>query len=134
MRSLFALSVLTLAVAGCDDTIFEGGEGGEIPDDAVGFEGVQAVVDTHCLGCHSAGSALGDLDLETDLHGAIVGVNGAYGLPIIDPGSLETSMFYLKTANQQGADGTDMPPGTGGLSAPENEIIAGWILDDAPAQ
>jgi len=132
-RSLLALSLFVLT-AGCDDTIFEGGGEGEIPTDAQGFEGVAAIVDIHCLGCHSSASALGGLDLETDLHGAIVGVTGDYGLPIVDPGNLDSSMLYLKTANQQGADGTDMPPGTGGLSAPENEIIANWILDGAPEQ
>jgi len=45
-RSLLALSLFVLT-AGCDDTIFEGGGEGEIPTDAAGFEGVQAIVDTY---------------------------------------------------------------------------------------
>ncbi len=129
-RSLLALALAVLPLAGCDDTIFEGGEA-EPVEGVEGFEGVQAIVSTHCLGCHSNASALGDLDLESDLYNAIVGVNGNYGLPIVDPGNLDSSMFYVKTTNQQGPDGSDMPPGTGGLSAPENEIIANWILDGA---
>jgi hypothetical protein len=132
-RSLLALALLVLPVTACDDTVFEGGEGAPV-EGVEGIEGVLAIADTHCLGCHSAASALGGLDLETDLHSAVVGVTGDYGIPIVDPGNLDTSMFYVKTTAQQGSDGTDMPPGTGGLSAPENEIIANWILDGAPNQ
>jgi len=118
---------------GCDDTLFVGADPGPATD-AQGFEGVQAIVASNCLTCHSADSALGDLDLETDLYAATVGVTGAYGVTIVEPGDLDNSMLYLKTTNQQGSDGSEMPVGTGGLSQPENDIIANWILDGAPAQ
>ena len=134
MRSLWLAALLPLALMGCDDTIFEA-PGGEVPTGVDGYEAVLAVADTHCLGCHSAASALGDLDLESDLHDATVAVEGFYGLPIVDPGSLETSMLYLKIANQQGdGDGTEMPPGSGGLSAPEIDLVGDWILDGAPRE
>jgi uncharacterized membrane protein len=132
-RVLLALPLLFVPSMGCDDTLFEGAQEGPV-EGTPGFAGVQAIVDAHCLGCHGAESALGDLDLETDLHGAIVGVTGDWGMVIVEPGDLDNSLFYLKTTNQQGANGSDMPIGTGGLSQPENETIANWILDGAPAE
>lgn len=126
--------VLTVALlAGCDDTVFTGGEGEPITG-VEGFEGVSAIVQRDCLGCHSSASALGGLDMETDLHSAIVGVDGDYGMPIVDPGAPENSSLFLKVTANQAIGGTDMPPGTGGLDASENDLIQTWILDGAPAQ
>jgi mono/diheme cytochrome c family protein len=125
--------VLTaLLLAACDDSVFLGG--GETVTGVEGFEGVAAIVDAHCLGCHSAASALGDLDLETDLYAAIVGVTGAYGEVIVEPGSPGDSIFYRKITADSTVPGVDMPPGSGGLSADETQIVAAWITDGAPEQ
>lgn len=132
-RFLFpALGLLALSLGACDDTVF--GTGGEVVTDVEGYEGVVAIADAQCLGCHGSNSALGGLDLETDLHAATVGVTGDYGVAIVEPGDPAASMFYMKITNTQGADGTDMPPTSGGLSADEAAIIEDWILDGAPAE
>lgn len=130
MRQLMGVAALLLA--GCDDTLFAT-SGGEIS--AEGYEGVVQISEANCLACHSAGSKLGDLDLETDLHAATVGVEGAYGTPIVTAGDPATSMFYLKiTATQGSSEGTEMPPGSGGLDASLADVVEAWILDGAPAE
>jgi len=131
---LTAIAALVLLV-GCDDILFNAGE--EVVTDAEGFAGVQAIVDTKCLGCHSAAGAPGayDLDLETDLHGAIVGVTGGYGVVLVEPGDPGASMFFQKVTNTQDAgNGSDMPIGSGGLPAEEAQIVEEWILDGAPLE
>jgi uncharacterized membrane protein len=132
MRRILALSAL-LGFAGCDDTLFQA-EGGEAVT-TEGFAGVQAIVDSKCLGCHSAAGAPGayDLDLETDLHGAIVDVVGGYGVVLVEPGDPAASMFFQKITNTQAdGNGSDMPIGSGGLPAEEAQIVEDWILDGAP--
>lgn len=129
-RGLLAALLFTAA---CDDIVFG-------PEDVVisstGYPAVQEIVDAEgCLGCHNAASSLGDLDLETDLHATTVDVTGAYGLPIVAPGDPAGSMLYLKITNTQGAsEGTDMPPGSGGLDADVIQIVEDWINDGAPAE
>jgi hypothetical protein len=51
----------------------------------------------------------------------------------VDPGSPDTSVFYLKITNQQ-ATGTDMPPGTGGLPTEASDLVKRWIEDGAPEE
>ncbi len=119
-------------LAGCDDTVF--GAGGEEVTGVEGYNGVLTIADTHCLGCHSAASALGGLDLETDLHAATVDVVGDSGFAIVTPNDPANSNLFRKITNTHEDAGTDMPPGTGGLSATEADIVEAWILDGAPAQ
>ena len=128
------LIVALLGLTACDDYLFgvATNEPTELPSES-GFAGVEQVVDAHCLGCHSPPQPLGGLDLETDLYGATVNVVGQYGLPIVFPNDPESSMFYLKLANQNPPNtGTDMPPGSGGLSPTLAAIVQDWILAGAP--
>ena len=119
-------------MAGCDDYIF----GEIVVDDQIseeGFGGVQQVVDQNCLGCHSAETALGELDLQSDLYGATVGVVGGYSIPIVLPRDPDNSMLYLKVVNMQPPyTGSDMPPGSGGLTHALAEVVRRWIEDGAP--
>jgi len=114
-RDLFALT----AEPACDleDTTVSG-----TPEEAA-----LAVVDAHCLGCHSAASALGNLDLETDFVGGTVGVVGAYDELIVAPGDPEASTLYLKVTADPDVPGTDMPPGSGGVPADDAAILRTWI-------
>ncbi|MEN0067959.1 MAG: c-type cytochrome domain-containing protein [Myxococcota bacterium] len=133
MRASF---VILVALAGCDDHIF----GEQVVDpatmpQATGLEGVEQMVQTQCLGCHSKGQALGDLNLETDLVAATVDVIGSYNLPIVLPGDPENSMFYRKITNTQDGQGSDMPPGSGGLAAGVTDIVYDWIVSlEAPPE
>lgn len=116
--------------AGCDDLVF--GKLPEPPLSQEGLAGVEEVADTYCLGCHSATAVLGQLDLETDLYTAVVDVPASSGQGLlVEPGSPETSILYLKITNAQ-ATGTDMPPGSGGLSVQATDIVKNWIADGAP--
>lgn len=128
-----ALIATLLFASACDDVLF-GAE--EVVITSSGLPAVEALVEAEgCLGCHNAASALGDLDLETDVHAATVGVVGAYGMPIVEPNDPAGSMFYLKITNTQGDnEGTDMPPGSGGIAAENVTIVEDWINDGAPAE
>jgi uncharacterized membrane protein len=124
--------VLLLCVAGCDDLVF--GPQAAPPLSQEGIEGVREIADGQCMGCHSAQAAFGQLDLQTDLYGALVGAPDSTGQGIlVDPGSPDTSVFYLKITNQQ-ATGTDMPPGTGGLPTEASDLVKRWIEDGAPEE
>ena len=126
-RTLFSV----LLLSACDDTVF----GVQEVVTTEGYEGVVAIADARCVGCHSAASAQGGLDLETDLHGSTVGVVGAYGVVIVEPGDPGASMLFRKVTNTQGAnEGVDMPIGSGGLDAAEADLIEAWILDGALAE
>jgi hypothetical protein len=71
MRS-FSILVLLCGASACDDTLFpSNGTDTPVTD---GWCGVRSVFNNTCVSCHSAGAALGGLDLETDPHAAIVGV------------------------------------------------------------
>jgi len=121
---------------GCDDYVF--GEEFVAADDvpmAEGLAGVEEIVQGQCLGCHSAESALGGLDLETDLVANTVDVVGSYNLPIVLPGDPENSMLYRKITNTQDGQGADMPPGSGGLSMALSDIVYDWIVSlQAPVE
>ena len=129
-------AVALLALPGCDDYLFgEIGAGETEVPEVEGFAGVREIVDARCLGCHSATSMLGGLDLETDLHASTVGVIGSYGLPVVLAGSPDDSILFLKiTDTHPDNTGTDMPPGSGGLPLVLTDIVQDWILDGAPAE
>lgn len=127
-----AAVVLVLLGTGCEDYIW----GEVVVDDNVqesGFAGVQQIVEQNCLGCHQKGTELGGLNLETDLYGATVNVVGQYSIPLVLPGEPENSMLYLKMADEQpDYTGTDMPPGSGGLSRALTGVVFDWIANGAP--
>lgn len=126
-----AVMVVGLA-GGCDDYIF--GDQRVAADEPMleGLDGVLNLVDTQCLGCHSAGQELGGLDLETDFEAATVDVLGQYNVLIVDPGNPEGSMFYLKITNDQDGQGSDMPPGQGGLGPAATDLVYNWIVSLDP--
>jgi hypothetical protein len=131
MRDGLVLGLL-LVTAGCDDLMF--GEQPEPPLSTEGYAGVVEICDTYCLGCHSATAVFGQLDLETDPYAAMVDVQASNGQGLlIEPGSPDTSIFYQKITNTQ-TSGTDMPPGSGGLSVEATDIVKRWIEDGAPRE
>lgn len=120
--------VLLLALAACDDHVFPVEEV-EVGD---GWCGVQEAFAASCLSCHSAALALGDLDLESDAHAAIVGVtSAAYGDVLVAPGDPEGSLLFRKIGGTQAADeGTAMPP-TAGLDEATVAVFRDWIAGGA---
>lgn len=119
----------------CDDALFEGhsGAGGVGTTAAEGWCGVQQVLAT-CTACHSAGGALGGLDLETDPHTALVDVtSAAYGVVLVAPGDPDGSLLVRKLEGTQGAsEGGEMPPG-GGIDAASVALVRQWVADGASA-
>lgn len=130
--------VFAVGAMGCDDYIF----GEQVVDrrdvpQSEGLAGVQEIVAAQCLGCHSASQALGDLDLETDIPAATIEVIGSFNLPIVLPGDPESSTLYRKITNTQDGQGSDMPPGSGGLAPALTDIVYDWIVsleDQAPTE
>jgi hypothetical protein len=131
MKSFWLIGVL-LAV-GCDDTLMSV----ETVDTAVAvgddYCAVQGIFSDQCLSCHSASAALGDLDLETDAYGALVGVqanvDGKATLVVADDPS--QSLLYTKMTGTQGdMQGDPMPP-AGQLDAMFTDAVAGWITSGA---
>jgi hypothetical protein len=127
-----AIVFLTLALLGCDDTEFHGGEPSQAVDcDAdADWCGVQQVFKAHCVSCHSAGGAAGGLDLETDAWNAIVQTESA-GNPgelLVAPGDPEGSLLFRKVHGTQDEDeGGIMPPGGEGLGTREKALLWEWI-------
>ena len=133
-RAAFVIVAMVLA-AGCDDTIFgQSGVDAE-PPSQTGYAGVQEISKGLCEGCHNSAGQQGGLDLSSDLHLATVGVMGQYGLPLVTAGQPENSMLFLKMSNTHPENtGTDMPPGSGGLSPSLTDVVEQWILDWAPRE
>lgn len=118
-------------VAGCDDVIY--GQAPAPPLSQTGWPGVEEVFDTYCLDCHSAEAAFGQLDLETNPYGAIVGVASSNGtMPLVDPSNPDNSLLYLKLVDQQ-PTGSKMPPAST-LSTEASDIVRDWIADGAPQE
>jgi hypothetical protein len=136
VRRLWGVLIL---LGGCDDTLFgpDAGDGEDTTPSATGYAGVQEMVSDHCLDCHgTTTNHLGqNLDLQTDLHGATVGVTGAYGIVLVVPNTPEESLFYTKITGTQPATGAGiaMPPGKV-LGDGTTQVVADWILAGAPAE
>lgn len=111
-----------------DPTGTDSGVGGE-----GGFCDARAVFSTRCVACHSASSAAGGLDLQTDAHAALVGVASSLyaGRTLVVAGDPDGSFLHAKvTATQAAGEGSVMPP-SGVLDAAEIEILRAWIADGA---
>jgi hypothetical protein len=127
--------LLSLLLLACNDDLVltEPSTSEPLPDDAEGYCAVQAIVQQSCLSCHSAASKLGDLDLETDAHAALVGVpaagDGAWTLVVA--GDADASAFYLKLLPSP-PFGAVMPPGST-LDDARLAIIRDWITAGADA-
>jgi len=128
MRPL--LVVLLLA---CNDDLVLSPPGDDAPPDAQGWCGVQAIFQSNCLSCHSAASHLGDLDLETDPHAALVGVQAAgdASRTLVIAGDPDNSALLAKLQPDPPFGGM-MPPGVP-LSAARVELVRQWIADGADA-
>lgn len=132
MNRSFALLVC-FALTGCDDHLFPNPKE-DTTLTSEGYCGVQELVAGGCLGCHSAGSAQGGLDLETDAHAALVGVaSAAYGVLLVDPGNPAGSLFYTKLAGtQELTQGGSMPP-SGTVDSATLGVLEAWITGGADA-
>ena len=135
MGLLLAVGALVLGVA-CDDTVFGEPLPGTGPStEPLGDEPwcqVLGVLESNCTACHSAGGAAGKLNLETDPHGALVGVTSPdYGVVLVVPGDVAGSLLAHKLRNTQGGEqGSSMPPGS---ALAEDDIVAveTWIAEGA---
>jgi hypothetical protein len=122
---------LALLLAACDDTTFL--TGGAEPVSGEGWCGVTSIFDGSCnAACHSAAASLGELDLETDPHAALVDVPSTYpGRTLVVPGDPDGSFLMIKLEGTQAAgEGTPMPQ-SGALSTEALELVRQWIADGA---
>jgi hypothetical protein len=116
-----------LLAIGCDDASF----GGSHEVTGSGFEAVVEVFNAECTACHNPATAasFGDLDLETDPCGALVGepaTNPSYGASLlVAVGDHEASVLWDKVA-ENGAYGGVMPT-AGKMGSSNIDIIADWI-------
>ena len=96
---------------------------------------IQPIRNASCgVGCHTEGSASGDLSLD-DGYATTVGVESTVaGLNLVEPGDLDNSYLWLKIEGSHegvGGEGSSMPLGES-LSDPDEALIRAWILDGAP--
>jgi len=96
---------------------------------------IQPIWEASCgVGCHTGGSASGDLALD-DGYAATVGVESTVaGVKLVEPGDLDNSYLWLKidgTHEDIGGEGSSMPLGER-LSDPDEALVRAWILDGAP--
>ena len=114
----------------CDDHKFTGGHSTE-PVTEDGFQGLQAVFDASCSGCHGGSFPTLDGDICVDV--VEVSSQQAPDMLMIAPGSAEDSYLYHKLVNShldKGGSGSQMPLG-GSLSAEDIDVVAVWIDDGA---
>jgi hypothetical protein len=124
MRRLCWVFVLS----GCDDALFPE-HGGEIEGE--GWCAVGSMISGSCLACHSAGAALGGLDLETDPHGTLTTGASAAGTPYVVVDDPETSLLLRKlTGELDASEGGQMPP-SGALDAAVIDAVGAWITEGA---
>ena len=121
---------------GTSDTT-DGGETGDPCGEPVSFSGdVQPVLDSRCAGanCHSSAAAKADLDLQTDMHGALVNVMSGQcnDRLIVQPGAPEASYLVDKIKDQNLCFGDPMPKIGALLSAGQIADIENWICRGAP--
>lgn len=131
---LSVLGALLGTATACDDNLFGvqqavDGEGA-CASSPEGYAGVQDVVTDHCVECHDADAKLGDLDLETDLIAATVGVVGKSGSFLVSEGAPDESVLYQRML---GEGGGPMPP-TGALDSSCTDVVKAWIEGGALAQ
>ncbi|MCB9671431.1 MAG: hypothetical protein H6734_18260 [Alphaproteobacteria bacterium] len=119
-------SLVLFHLMACDDTLWPVAE-----PTGEGWCGVQSLLGGECLTCHSAASALGGLDLETDPT-AVLTFTGPTGQAFVVPGDHASSFLYRKLAGTDLAagEGTVMPP-SGSPSAEILANLATWIDDGA---
>jgi predicted CxxxxCH...CXXCH cytochrome family protein len=135
---LMAVSLLLLTAA-CNTTKTSTTDTGTVPTDpttsAEGWCAVQATFNQACLVCHSATSALGGLDLESDPYVALVDVvSQAYGVRLVVPGDPQASFLMAKlNGTMATGQGSFMPP-NGPLDPADLDEVYGWILDGATDQ
>jgi hypothetical protein len=115
--TLVALGGLFVA---CDDTNFTGGGG------------VETIFEDECTACHSASSALGGLDLETDAHTAIVNVIASNDntQTLVVPGDAANSLLYTMMAGTPPNGLNPMPKG-GNTNTSYAQVVETWINDGA---
>lgn len=105
-----------LALAGCDDTLFNGNE----PASGVFVEDVLEIIDFECISCHAGVTAEAGLDLSTDFCSVIDG-------RVVVPEQPELSLLYLRMRSPS----EPMPP-SGRLAQDQLDIVKTWIKDGAP--
>lgn len=93
---------------------------------------VQALFVTRCTVCHQPLNLQGGLDLQSDPHGALVGVTSdAFGVVLVTPGDPAGSLLYRKiTGTQTATEGASMPLG-GALAYEDTALVERWITDGA---
>jgi hypothetical protein len=96
---------------------------------------IQPIWEASCaVGCHTEGSASGDLALDEG-YSALVGVESSLaGINQVEPGSLADSYLWLKLEGSHedvGGEGSKMPLGNS-LSDEDLALISTWIEDGAP--
>lgn len=89
-------------------------------------EGVQSLIESACLRCHSGESTDSELMLDS-LANALRG--GEHG-PALVPGKAEQSSFYTTTLLPAG-DGQAMPPDGPRLSKSQTALLRDWINEGA---
>lgn len=94
---------------------------------------VLGTLNAQCVGCHSASSAMGGLDLESDPYAALVNASSTVSSDIIRvvPENRDASLLWRKLNNTQSADEGDMMPPAGLLSSTALDNIGTWIDDGA---
>ena len=119
------LTLLTLLACGEEDTAVN-------PTHDVH---IQPIWSSTCgPGCHTGGSASGDLALDEG-YAATLGVpSSVEGYSLVVPGDLDNSYLWLKlegTHDLVGGEGSKMPLGNS-LTDEELALIEAWIADGAP--
>ena len=122
------LTLLVALASGCDDTLFPAVGGGPDPD-AQGWCAVRAMVATQCATCHSASTALGGLDLESDPHGTLLSRVSSFGDALVVPGDPSASLLVKKLLGADGFGG-QMPP-SGYVGDDQLGKVESWIVDGA---
>lgn len=98
-------------------------------------EQVQPIFAKHCVVCHLAGGAQGELALHPDGWSATVNVESRQSsLRLVEPGKPDASYLYLKLTGEHraaGGSGETMPSPQVPLSRDEIDTIRAWIAQGA---
>ena len=133
----YMLLIAALLWAGCggdDSTVGPDGSDGEGQLTEATLAQVSEVFAVSCTisGCHSGGDPAGDLSLEGDFAGRIVGVDSGQrpDFKLVDPGNPDKSYLLIKVRGDDEMVSQQMPPGNP-LPAEQVEIIRAWIASGA---